>query len=85
MKCPKCGTCESRVKKTIIQVEEMGFAFGELKQRRRKCLSCGEPFNTFEVHESVFRQLPPALQEQEEAVKPSIRRRRLDLRRSLDD
>lgn len=61
MKCPKCSTLESKVKKTIIQVEELGFNFGELKQRRRECLSCGRPFYTYEVHEDLFRRLQEAL------------------------
>lgn len=58
MRCPRCDTRESRVKKTLIHIEEEGFAFGELKQRIRECLSCGERFHTFEIHEAVFRQLP---------------------------
>lgn len=88
MKCPKCGTKESRVKKTIIHIEESGFAFGELKKRDRECLSCGNHFRTFEVHEAVFRSLPK--QEASVLIAEALRRRplknqSLDLRRSLDD
>ena len=57
MKCPSCGTFESRVKKTIIQVEEQGFNFGELKQRLRECLTCGRRFYSFEIHEDLFRKI----------------------------
>jgi len=57
VKCPSCGTYESRVLKTIIQVEEQGFNFGELKQRRRRCLSCSRTFFSFEIHEDLFRKI----------------------------
>jgi transcriptional regulator NrdR family protein len=84
MKCPHCGTKESRVKKTLIHIEEVGFAFGELKKRERQCLSCDKKFYTYELHESVFRQLP-ARNTLEESVPVSRRpvRRPLDLRPSL--
>ena len=97
MKCPFCGTCESRVKKTIIQVEEKGFAFGDLKQRRRECLTCGKCFYTYEVHEPIFRQLHPqtgvptrrplkTVPVVEKAQPPkAIPSSQLDLRKSLDD
>jgi hypothetical protein len=78
VKCPRCGTYESRVKKTIIQVEERGFAFGELKQRRRECLSCRSPFHSVEIHESLLRWLLagydgplPKIEESDQTGSPS--------------
>lgn len=100
MKCGKCGTLESRVKKTIIQVEELGFNFGELKQRKRECLSCRRPFYTYEIHESMFEKLQQLLgrgklseQKQPDTARPGDRRQLrshesrgpLDFRRSIDD
>lgn len=96
MKCPFCGTLESRVKKTIIQVEERGFSFGELKQRRRECLNCRRPFSSVEIHESLLRcllegydgQLPKLSAEQQTGpLRQPLRTNRppLEFRRSLDD
>jgi transcriptional regulator NrdR family protein len=99
VKCPSCGTFESRVKKTIIQVEEQGFNFGELKQRRRECLACGRHFFSFEIHEDLFRKIqdltgrtPKPLKENRSAKAPARRQLRtppprgpLEFRSSLDD
>jgi transcriptional regulator NrdR family protein len=99
VKCPNCGTFESRVKKTIIQVEELGFSFGELKQRRRECLSCGRCFFSYEIHEDLFRKIqalagrePKSLKESKGAKPPARRqlltppnRGPLEFRSSLDD
>jgi len=100
MKCPNpsCGTVESRVKKTLIQMEQMGgppgFDFGDLKMRIRECLTCGRQFETFECHRSVFARIVKAkpMGEAKARREPSTPTRRplktqlpLDLRRSLDD
>lgn len=79
MKCPWCCAKESKVKKTLIHIDEDGFAFGELKKRERECLHCGERFNTFEIHEAIFRKLPPM--ESGEAEDTIVESRRLKRRR----
>lgn len=73
MKCPRCSTLESKVKKTIIQVEERGFSFGELKQRRRQCINCRRFFSTYEIHEDLFRKLQEALGRSSAAATTALR------------
>jgi transcriptional regulator NrdR family protein len=64
MKCKGCGCAESKVKKTLIHVEQMGgpagFQFGDLKMRVRECLECGRLFETFEVQRDAFERIAKA-------------------------
>lgn len=94
MKCPNpdCGLVESKVKKTLIQLEQMGgppgFDFGDLKMRIRECLECGRQFETFEIHREVFEKKIGKVKPTMEAKKPPPRRPLrppLDFRRSIDD
>lgn len=62
MKCPKCNSVESKVKKTLIyEGKTEGLKFGELKKRRRECKDCYEIFYSYEVTEDIFRKMraPP--------------------------
>lgn len=56
MKCPHCDRFPTAVKKTTRPLDE-GLEYGDVKQRLRKCRSCSRNFNTFEIHEELFRKL----------------------------
>lgn len=100
MKCPdhECHGAESKVKKTLIHIEQMGgpqgFEFGDLKMRVRECLECGKFFETFEVSRKDFERIAKAKHVSEgwsqqkpltrRPLKPALKPT-LDLRRSLDD
>lgn len=96
MKCPnpKCKCAESKVKKTLIHVEQMGgpagFEFGDLKMRVRECLACGALFETFEVQRAAFERIGKAKTvsegwSQRQPLPPPARKPQIDLRRSIDD
>lgn len=58
MKCPGCDSIKSKVLKTLIhEANAEGLEDGELKKRRRRCLSCLQEFFSYEVTESVFRRM----------------------------
>jgi len=58
MKCPKCDSTESWVKKTLIhEAGGEGLCFGELKKRERQCKECRKKFFSFEVTEDIFRRM----------------------------
>jgi transcriptional regulator NrdR family protein len=58
MKCPECEGTDSKVLKTLIhEAGNEGLDFGELKKRKRRCLTCRTEFFSYEVTESVFRKM----------------------------
>lgn len=58
MKCPECDATKSKVLKTLIhEGASEGLNFGELKKRKRRCLSCRSEFFSYEVTENVFRKM----------------------------
>ena len=59
MKCPFCARFPSSVKQTTRPLDE-GLHEGDVKRRLRKCGNCSRNFTTFEIHESLFRQINPA-------------------------
>lgn len=54
MRCPKCDQAKSYVVKTLRPIDK---AVEMVKERRRICTSCRDPFMTYEVHESEFNRL----------------------------
>ena len=65
MKCPYCGYSESKV------IDSRPTDEGERIRRRRECLKCGKRFTTYEVIETVPRDVRP----QQAVERPSARLR----------
>jgi len=67
MRCPHCTASKTGVLKTERPIDE-GMDEGCIKKRTRKCRECARNFVTFEIYESVWRDLPD---------KPELERRPL--------
>lgn len=69
MRCPKCDHAKSYVVKTIRPNDR---AVEMVKQRRRICKFCKDPFMTYEVHEAEFDRLCDLIKESGPTRRPLI-------------
>lgn len=54
MRCANCGYAKTYVVKTILPMDK---PVEDVKQRRRICNGCKNPFMTFEINEEEFKRL----------------------------